>query len=278
MMGVSCPANVGDDYNTIEDITTIDDANNFTAITHNQGEVLMIDFWATWCPPCQKPMAHNSEMIKEHGEAWGGKVRIIGVSIDKDAPTVQAHVEKNGWGNVEHYHRAKSSCSDDYKVQGVPHIVIVDTNGKIAFMGHPAHRKDLVADFNALLEGKTLEGVEAPKEGEGEIKPADAPENPADEDRFKAIMGEMDRFHNEIAPKLQKDHKETATGMIRNFCVMTLDAIFHPASQTWGAEYMNHRVLVGPKEKVDACNNAVKELMGSEENKGEKGFSFNINE
>jgi len=109
-VAVSCPANVGDDYTLIEDVTTIDDATNFTAINHNEGEVLMIDFWATWCPPCQKPMQHNSEMVAQHGEAWGGKVRIIGVSIDKDAPTVQAHVQNKGWGNVEHYHKAKSSC------------------------------------------------------------------------------------------------------------------------------------------------------------------------
>lgn len=152
------------------------------------------------------------------------------MSIDKDAATVKGHVDNKGWGNVEHYHRAKSSCSDDYQVKGVPHILIIDTNGKIAFKGHPANRKDLVKDFNDLLEGKALEGVEAPKGGDGELKAADAPANPVDADRFSAIMGEMDRFHNEIGPQLQKDHAETATGMIRNFCVMTTDASYHPAS------------------------------------------------
>ncbi len=28
-------------------------------IEHKAGQVLLIDFWATWCPPCQEPMAHN---------------------------------------------------------------------------------------------------------------------------------------------------------------------------------------------------------------------------
>jgi len=112
-------------------------------------------------------MAHNEEMLKEHGEKWGDKVQIIGLSIDKDADTVKSHVVNKDWNRPTHYHRAKSDCSDVYSVRGVPHVLIVDTEGKIAFKGHPANRKDLVSDFNDLLEGKKLtgEGCEATAAG-----------------------------------------------------------------------------------------------------------------
>lgn len=56
------------------------------SIVHHEGEVILLDFWATWCPPCQAPMAHNQDMLAlaANKEKWGGKVRIIGLSIDQD--------------------------------------------------------------------------------------------------------------------------------------------------------------------------------------------------
>jgi thiol-disulfide isomerase/thioredoxin len=40
--------------------------SDFTNLRHESGKVYLLDFWATWCPPCQAPMAYNCEMIKRH--------------------------------------------------------------------------------------------------------------------------------------------------------------------------------------------------------------------
>ena len=57
-------------------------SDDMVDVTHTSGQVILLDFWATWCPPCQGPMAHNQEMLQKRGAEWGDRVRIIGLSID----------------------------------------------------------------------------------------------------------------------------------------------------------------------------------------------------
>ena len=63
------------------------------SLEHKKGEVWLIDFWATWCPPCQGPMAHNQHMWHTCGDLWKDLgVRIICISIDNDKSKLVSHV------------------------------------------------------------------------------------------------------------------------------------------------------------------------------------------
>jgi thiol-disulfide isomerase/thioredoxin len=87
---------VGDEYAEIKEVVDIWNQDE-KIISHKKGQVMLIDFWATWCPPCQGPMAHNQEMLVHNEGKWGDKVRIIGVSIDQTVEAVVKHVQAKKW-------------------------------------------------------------------------------------------------------------------------------------------------------------------------------------
>ncbi len=142
------------------------------SIEHKEGQVLLLDFWATQCPTRQAPIAHNCKMLEDRGKDLGEKVRLIGLSIDNINTIVKRHVEDKKWTAVEHYHVTTPGCTvdKDYGVQGVPDVLLVDTKVKIDFVGHPAARQ-LEQDIDTLLKGKTLTGegtgAEQKEEGDG---------------------------------------------------------------------------------------------------------------
>ena len=114
-VSVKAKLGAGDMFKPIKDVMPFEGAEP-VEISHNEGEVILVDFWATWCPPCQRPMAHNQEMLEKRKDDWAGKVRIIGVSIDQSKEKMVEHVNNKKWNSVEHYHRHKSDCSEVYGV------------------------------------------------------------------------------------------------------------------------------------------------------------------
>jgi len=64
--------------------------------------------------------------------------------------------------------------------------------------------------------------------------------------------------------------------MMRNFCVITVEASLNPKTGAWSSEFTNHRVLVGPKAKVDTCKEKIEAKMGTKDDM--KGWTFKVNE
>lgn len=201
-------------------------------------------------------MQHNQDMLEKRKADWDGKVRIIGLSIDQSKEKMVDHVKAKGWTSVEHYFRNKSDCSEVYGVSGVPHVLLLDTKGRIVFKGHPATRKDLEADFDTLLKGEALTGDGAWVEGAAGAS-ADAKED-EEEEGFKSDLNSEEveaqvKAFREQAERWCGDEEMTkkATGMPRNFCVMTVEENYVPSTGKMTIRFANHRVIVGSQESTD---------------------------
>jgi len=97
--------------------------------------VHVLEFWATWCPPCRTSIPHLTEVQEKFA---GRGVKIIGVS-DEKLGTVEPFVEK--MGDKMAYTVAidggvKKEYMDKYNIGGIPHAFVVK-DGEVAWHGHP---------------------------------------------------------------------------------------------------------------------------------------------
>lgn len=249
-VSISCKRGVGAPMGVIKNVNKVFEDGECN-VEHKEGQVLLLDFWATWCPPCQRPMAHNQEMLVQHGEKWGDRVRLIGLSIDQTAATVKNHVETKGWTKVEHYHVRNGKCVADkeFGVQGVPHVALVDTTGKIVFVGHPASRPDLEGDIDKLLAGEVITGKGTTAAAGGDDEEDGPFEANVDAEKVDDAVAKFLKDSEEIL--MTDTTKEAASGMPRAFCVLVHEARFDCKTKTLANKMDNYHVLVGPQAKID---------------------------
>jgi thiol-disulfide isomerase/thioredoxin len=95
-----------------------------------QGKVMVVNFWATWCPPC---IAEIPEFIKFQKQYAKQGVQFVGIAIDQKSK-VQAFAEEKGMnypvllGDLAGIDLARRIGN---KEGGLPYTVIVDRSGKI---------------------------------------------------------------------------------------------------------------------------------------------------
>ena len=95
-----------------------------------KGKVVVVEFWATWCPPCRKSIPHLIELSKTYKNKG-----VVFVSLsDEDAATVTPFAKEN---KMDYIVGAGSDTSSKYGVTSIPHAVVVGKDGKVVWEGHP---------------------------------------------------------------------------------------------------------------------------------------------
>ncbi len=115
-------------------IATID-GNTFDLESH-RGEVVIVNFWATWCPPCRKEIPHFVEM---YSELDSDKFEMIGISVDRGGQSVVDEWMATNPINYPVALGADGELFQKYQMLieasqrgGIPYTVIFDKNGEVA--------------------------------------------------------------------------------------------------------------------------------------------------
>ncbi|EGR34507.1 thiol:disulfide interchange protein, putative, partial [Ichthyophthirius multifiliis] len=135
--------------------------NEETELKHKNGEILLLDVWATWCGPCQQPMQHNQEMLEKYENQWKDNVRIVGVSVDDNRDVVLKRIDDKKWDKIEHLKLngwdGEHPLLKDFQVNGIPFVCLVGKDGQIIFKGHPSSI-NLEDKINSLLKQGEQQG------------------------------------------------------------------------------------------------------------------------
>ncbi len=93
-----------------------------------KGKVVVLNFWATWCPPCvEETPALNR--LQKYIDSRGGMV--LGVSVDEDPAAYQKFLKDQGV-NFPTYRDPSRKSALDYGTSMYPETYIIDRRGKIA--------------------------------------------------------------------------------------------------------------------------------------------------
>jgi thiol-disulfide isomerase/thioredoxin len=119
------------------------------------GAIVVLEFWASWCGPCQKAMADLQTYSGKYPD-WKGKVVLVAASVDDNKDAATKHLKAKGWSQT-HNVWIRTNAIKAYDVEGIPTAYVIDRQGKIVASG--PHSWEIPEIVNHELQARP--GIEA---------------------------------------------------------------------------------------------------------------------
>ena len=119
-------------------------------LSEYRGDVVMINFWATWCGPCRQEMPLLDELYSRYQRVG---FNLLGVNIDDDSRRAMQMIDELGV-NFPVLFDARKEVSKLYEVEAMPVTVLVDREGKVRYVHHgykPGYEDKYLDQIRSLL-------------------------------------------------------------------------------------------------------------------------------
>lgn len=93
-----------------------------------KGKYLYIDLWATWCGPCKREIPFLKELEKKFE---GKNITFLSLSTDHNKADWEKMVKSGELSGVQLLIGRRSKFQQDYNIDGIPHFILLDPEGKI---------------------------------------------------------------------------------------------------------------------------------------------------
>ena len=123
-------------------------------LSDHQGDVIVLDFWASWCGPCMQAMPNVDEMVHEFDNQG---VQLIAVNLQESEKRIQQALERLKLDTVVAMDQT-GDIAERYQATSIPQTVVIDRQGKIShlFVGGGARTLE-------QLRAAIATALEAPK-------------------------------------------------------------------------------------------------------------------
>jgi peroxiredoxin len=113
-------------------------------LSEYRGDVVMINFWATWCGPCQQEMPHLDALYSRYQRVG---FNLLGVNVDVDTGRAMDMIEDLGV-NFPVLFDPRGEVSKLYGVSSMPFTIIVDREGTVRYVhdGYESGYEDMYLD------------------------------------------------------------------------------------------------------------------------------------
>jgi thiol-disulfide isomerase/thioredoxin len=112
-------------------------------LSNYRGKVVLIDFWATWCPPCREMIPKEKQLV---ARMQGRPFVFIGISADHKREILERFLERTGMPWVHIFDGDNGPLAKAWQVDGFPTFVFIDATGVIR------HRFDGGGDLEGPAE------------------------------------------------------------------------------------------------------------------------------
>jgi peroxiredoxin len=135
--------------NEAPDFTVVDSEGNSVRLSELLGKPVVLNFWASWCPPCKDEMREFDEIYAEVGEDIGFMMVDLADGQRETIETGARYVEEQGF-SFPVYFDTEQEAMQAYGIMYIPTTLFIDKDGYIASSAQGA------IDAEALRKGIAL--------------------------------------------------------------------------------------------------------------------------
>jgi peroxiredoxin len=128
------------------DFTLRDASGHPVRLQEQRGQVVMLNFWASWCGPCRQEMPHLNRLNAQYRQA--GFV-LLGVNVDDDPQAAQAAAARLGV-QFTVLLDAEKAVTRRYDLGSMPATVLIDRDGRVRHL-HRGYREGLEAAYEQQI-------------------------------------------------------------------------------------------------------------------------------